>query len=78
MKKTLLLTLALLLTIPNLLAQSGKVYLVGAGPGDPDLVTVKGAKVLGKADVVLYDALANPSILLHCKGNVRLVPVGYR
>lgn len=78
MKKTLLLTLALLLAIPNLLAQSGKVYLVGAGPGDPDLVTVKGAKVLGKADVVLYDALANPSILLHCKGDVRLIPVGKR
>lgn len=41
----------------------GKVYLVGAGPGDPDLITVKGAKVLKKADVIVYDRLANPELL---------------
>jgi uroporphyrin-III C-methyltransferase len=41
----------------------GKVYLVGAGPGDPDLITVKGAKVLEKADIIVYDRLANPKLL---------------
>jgi uroporphyrin-III C-methyltransferase len=43
--------------------QQGMVYLVGAGPGDPDLITVKGAKVLKKADVIVYDRLANPELL---------------
>ena len=40
-----------------------KVTLVGAGPGDPDLLTIKGAKALAEADVVLYDALANEELL---------------
>jgi uroporphyrinogen III methyltransferase/synthase len=40
-----------------------KVYLVGAGPGDPDLLTVKGRRILGQADVILYDHLAPESLL---------------
>ncbi|MGH9627518.1 MAG: uroporphyrinogen-III C-methyltransferase, partial [Bryobacteraceae bacterium] len=40
-----------------------KVYLVGAGPGDPELITLKGKRLLGIADVVLYDHLANESLL---------------
>ena len=42
-----------------------KLTLVGAGPGDPDLITLKGVKALNQADVVLYDALVNESLLQH-------------
>ena len=40
-----------------------KLTLIGAGPGNPELITVKGANALGEADVVLYDALVNKEIL---------------
>lgn len=53
-----------------------KVILVGAGPGDPDLFTLKGAKALKSADVVLYDALAHPDILKHANPNAELIFVG--
>jgi len=39
----------------------GKVYLVGAGPGDPGLITVKGLECIKQADIVIYDYLASPS-----------------
>ena len=43
--------------------QKGKVYLVGAGPGDPGLITVKGRDCIRRADVLVYDYLANESFL---------------
>ena len=51
------------------------VYLVGAGPGDPELITLKAVKVLNEADVVLYDKLANEEILNHAEG-AKLIYVG--
>ena len=53
-----------------------KVYLVGAGPGDPDLITVKGRKVLERADVVLYDALASDRLLDYAPVTAERIYVG--
>ncbi len=55
----------------------GTVTLVGAGPGDPDLLTIKGLKALQKADVILYDALINPA-LLEYNPDVEKIFVGKR
>lgn len=55
-----------------------KVYLVGAGPGDPDLLTLKAVKAIAAADVILVDDLVNPDILAHAKSHARIVPVGKR
>lgn len=59
------------------MAALGKVYLVGAGPGAADLITVRGARLLGEADVVLYDALVTPDMLALCT-QAELIPVGKR
>jgi uroporphyrinogen III methyltransferase / synthase len=50
----------------NSSASPGIVYLVGAGPGDPGLITVRGAKLLEQADVVIYDLLSTPRLLSYC------------
>lgn len=55
----------------------GRVYIVGAGPGDPELITLKGVSALAKADVVLYDRLINPTLLQHAP-NAEHVYVGKR
>ena len=57
---------------------TGKVYLVGAGPGDPGLFTIKGLALLRTADVVMYDALANPELLKECKQGAELIDAGKR
>lgn len=56
----------------------GKVYLVGAGPGDPELLTLKAAKALRSADVVLHDELVSPEILRLIPSHAELVKVGKR
>jgi uroporphyrinogen III methyltransferase/synthase len=56
---------------------AGKVWLVGAGPGDPDLITVRGRRVLEQAEVVLHDALSHPSLLEYCQ-RAQIVNVGKR
>jgi uroporphyrin-III C-methyltransferase len=55
-----------------------KLTLIGAGPGDPDLITLKGIKALQKAKVVLYDSLAHPSLLEHCTNDCVKILVGKR
>ena len=52
------------------------VYLIGAGPGDADLITLKAVKALNKADVVLYDYLANEEILAHAPSDAEKIYVG--
>ncbi len=68
--------------MPDLLArplrpQPGKVWLVGAGPGAADLITLRGAAVLRNAEIVLYDALVTSDMLAHCP-QAELVSVGKR
>jgi len=56
----------------------GKVYLVGAGPGDPQLLTLKAAKAIATSDVIVYDYLVNPEVLAHARRGAELVYVGKR
>jgi len=56
---------------------TGKVFLVGAGPGDPELITLKAVHALNRANVVLVDDLVNNDVLKHC-AQARVVYVGKR
>ncbi|MEL7144737.1 MAG: uroporphyrinogen-III C-methyltransferase [Bacteroidota bacterium] len=56
----------------------GKLILIGAGPGDEELITLKGVRALESADVVLYDALANPLLLQYCGRDCEQIFVGKR
>lgn len=51
----------------------GKVYLVGAGPGDPKLITVYGMECIQQADVILYDRLVNDELLKFAKEDAELI-----
>lgn len=53
-----------------------KVYLIGAGPGDPGLLTIKGKEILEKADVIVYDFLANDAFLAYAKEGAEIIYVG--
>ena len=55
-----------------------KFSIVGAGPGDPELITIKGLKAIQSADVILYDALSNEALLKHKKDGALVVYVGKR
>ena len=61
-----------------MLMQKGIVYLVGAGPGDPKLLTLRGKECLEQADVVLYDYLANEALLGHVSPRAERLYVGRR
>src|SRR6476469_206119 len=56
----------------------GFVSLVGAGPGDPELITVKGLRRLQAAEVVVYDALVNEALLRECRADAALIYAGKR
>ncbi len=58
--------------------KKGKVWLVGAGPGSVDLITVRGLKIIQKADVILYDALVNKELLKEATETCALIYVGKR
>ena len=57
---------------------AGRVFLVGAGPGDPELLTLAAARALGAADVVLVDDLVNREVLRHTRPGTRVIAVGKR
>jgi uroporphyrin-III C-methyltransferase len=65
-------------SIDSLFFSPGEVALIGAGPGDPELLTLKAVKYLRHADVVLVDDLVNPLILEHCHPQARIIHVGKR
>lgn len=56
--------------------RSGKVFFVGAGPGDPKLITIKGMEMLKAADVVVYDRLVNPELLHYASKDAELIDCG--
>lgn len=60
------------------MTRRGKVYLTGAGPGAADLLTLRAARVLGRADVVFHDALVTDDVLRLCPPGCEVVPVGKR
>jgi uroporphyrin-III C-methyltransferase len=58
--------------------KNGKVYLIGAGPGDPKLLTIKAAEAISASDVIVYDYLVNPEVLRHASREAELIYVGKR
>lgn len=58
------------------MTKQGKVYLIGAGPGDPGLLSIKAMECLQTADAVVYDRLADPRILAYARPDAEMVYVG--
>ena len=56
--------------------KTGKVYLVGAGPGDPGLITIKGLRCIERAEVIIYDRLIDDSLLDHARKDIEKIYVG--
>ncbi len=54
------------------------LYIIGAGPGDPELISLKGARLLKQADIILYDALVSPELLRYAKSGCKLIYAGKR
>jgi len=59
-----------------MICRRGSVYLVGAGPGDPELITVRGMKLLQQADTVIHDRLIPAEVLDYCRENAKIIDVG--
>ncbi len=64
------------MSAPFAAAEPGAVYLVGAGPGDPGLITLRGLELVQTADVILYDNLASPGLLAHARPGAETIYVG--
>ena len=64
------------MTSPNTTTPA-TVFLVGAGPGDPGLLTLRGAECLRRADLILYDYLVNPAMLEHVSPTAELIGLGH-
>ncbi len=58
------------------MANKGKVYIIGAGPGDLELLTLKGKRAIEEADCVFYDRIINPSILDFAKKDAEMIYLG--
>lgn len=56
--------------------RAGKVYVIGAGPGDPKLLTIRAAELLGISDLIVYDYLVNPEVLVHARQGAELLYAG--
>src|SRR5262245_6030364 len=54
----------------------GKVYLIGAGPGDPRLLTLRGAELLARADVIIHDGIMNKAVLNHTRPTAEIIAAG--
>ncbi len=58
------------------MTEKGRVYIIGAGPGDPGLITLRGVQCIREADVIVYDHLVSPEILRHAGEKARLIYAG--